>query len=101
MLAWIRTATSLITFGFGVSKLSNLVWPGSENQGYIIGPNTFGLILVCIGLVSLLLAVVEHRQGIRELGAQYEGKSRSLAVLVAGLIGVLGVVALLAMIGRP
>ena len=36
----------------------------------------------------------------RGLGAQYAGKQRSLSVLVAGLISILGVLALIAMIFR-
>ena len=56
--------------------------------------------LVSIGLVSLLLATLEHRQNIRALGAPYAGKQRSLAVLVAALISILGILALVAMIFR-
>jgi hypothetical protein len=39
-------------------------------------------------------------QNIRTLGAQYASKQRSLSVLVAALISILGVLALLAMIFR-
>ena len=46
--------------------------------------------LVSIGLVSLLLATFEYRQNIRGLGGQYEHNQRSLAVLVAALISILG-----------
>jgi hypothetical protein len=43
---------------------------------------------------------LEHRQNIRTLGEQYAGNLRSLAVLVAGLISILGVLALVAIIFR-
>ena len=65
-----------------------------------LGPREFALALVGIGLFSLLLATIENRQNIRSLGAQYAGKRRSLSVLVAALISILGVFALLAMIFR-
>jgi putative membrane protein len=55
---------------------------------------------VSIGLFSLILATIEHRQNIRTLGAQYAGKLRSLAVLVAALISILGVLALVAIVFR-
>jgi putative membrane protein len=85
MMAWIRTATSLITFGFTVYKFFQI---------------EFALVLVSLGLLSLLLAAIEHRQNIRSLGAEYASNQRSLAVLLAALIAVLGIVALIAMIFR-
>ena len=62
MLAWIRTATSLITFGFAVYKFFQLEVPSSRAENRLIGPREFGLSLVIMGLVSLLLATIEHCQ---------------------------------------
>ena len=100
MMSWIRTATSLITFGFSIYKFFQIEAPSERQLHYLIGPREFALALVSIGLFSLLLATVENRQNIRALGAQYAGKQRSLSVLVAALISILGVLALLAMIFR-
>ena len=100
MMSWIRTATSLITFGFSVYKFFQLEAPGRQRQNRLIGPREFAFMLVSIGLVSLLLATLEHRQNIRALGAPYAGKQRSLAVLVAALISILGILALVVMIFR-
>jgi putative membrane protein len=100
MMAWIRTATSLITFGFTIYKFFQLEGQGRAQQGRLIGARGFAFILVSIGLVSLLLATIEHRQNIRTLGAQYAGQRRSLAVMLAALISILGLLALLAMIFR-
>jgi putative membrane protein len=101
MMSWIRTSTSLITFGFSIYKFFQLEGLGNPQQDRrLIGPRGFAFMLVIIGLVSLLLATIEHRQNIRALGAQYAGKRRSLAVLLAALISVLGILALLAMIFR-
>jgi putative membrane protein len=99
MMAWIRTSTSLITFGFSIYKFFQIeAPPGRPNR--VIGPHGFSLILVSIGLFSLILATLEYRQNIRELGTEFAGKLRSLAVLVAGLISILGVLALVAIIFR-
>jgi putative membrane protein len=100
MMSWIRTATSLITFGFSVYKFFQIEAPGHQQQNRLIGPRGFAFMLVSIGLVSLLLATLEHRQNIRALGAQYAGKQPSLAMLVAALISILGILALVTMIFR-
>ena len=100
MMSWIRTATSLITFGFSVYKFFQIEVPGSGQKNRLIGPREFALILVSIGLVSLVLATLQYRQNIRVLGAQYGGSTRSLAVVMAALISILGIVALIAMIFR-
>jgi putative membrane protein len=100
MMSWIRTATSLITFGFSIYKFFQLEGPERGRQSRLIGPREFALMLVSVGLISLLLATLEHRRNIRALGAEYAGEQRSLAVLVAALISILGITALLAMIFR-
>jgi putative membrane protein len=100
MMAWIRTATSLITFGFTIYKFFQLEGPGRSQQSRLIGPRAFAFLMVSFGLISLLLATIEHRQNIRALGAQYAGKQRSLTVLLAALISILGILALIAMIFR-
>jgi len=100
MMSWIRTSTSLITFGFSIYKFFQIEAPNHPQQNRLIGPRDFAFMLVSIGLVSLLLATLEHRQNLRALGAQYAGRQRSLAVLVAALISILGILALIAMIFR-
>ena len=100
MLAWVRTATSLITFGFSVYKFFQIVRAEGERSDHIIGARQFGILLVSIGLASLALATIEYRQNIRRLGAQYEGRPRSLAVIVAALISALGLLAMILIIFR-
>jgi putative membrane protein len=100
MMAWIRTATSLITFGFSIYKFFQIEAPPPGRQNRIIGARGFAFILVSLGIFSLILAILEYRQNIRTLGSQYAGKLRSLAMLVAGLISILGVLALVAIIFR-
>lgn len=100
MMSWIRTATSLITFGFSIYKFFQIEAPAGGQQNRLIGPRGFAFTLVSIGLASLILATLEHRKNIRALGAQYAGKQRSLTVVVAGLISILGLLALVAMIFR-
>ena len=99
MMAWIRTGTSLITFGFSIYKFFQIEEPaGRPNR--LIGPRGFAFMLVSIGLFSLTIATFEYRQNIRTLGAQYAEKRRSLAVVVAALLSILGVFALVVIIFR-
>jgi putative membrane protein len=101
MMSWIRTATSLITFGFSIYKFFQIEGPAAHTvRNYLIGPREFSLMLVSIGMVSLVLATFDYRRSIRLLGARYPGASHSLAIVVAGLMSVLGILALLAMIFR-
>jgi putative membrane protein len=100
MLAWVRTATSLITFGFSVYKFFQIVRSEGERTNYLMGARQFGILLVSIGLASLVLATLEYRQNIRMLDREYEGRPRSLAVIVAALISIVGVVAMSLMIFR-
>lgn len=100
MMAWIRTATSLITFGFSIYKFFQIARPTDEGRGHLIGARGFAFLLVIIGLLSLVLATVENRRNIRALRAESADHHRSLAVLLAALISLLGVLALVVMISR-
>lgn len=100
MMSWIRTATSLITFGFSIYKFFQIEGQGSNHANRLIGPREFALALVVIGLVALALATMEYRQNIRIVKAQYPKSPHSLSGLVAALISLLGIGALLAMIFR-
>ena len=99
MLSWIRTATSLITFGFTIYKYFQIqrVAPPSER---LIGPREFSLILISLGLFSLVLAVWQNRQNVLSLRAYYPDTPRSLAGGLAGVIALLGLLALIAVILR-
>lgn len=100
MMAWIRTATSLITFGFTIYKFFQFEAPRSEERKYLIGPRQFALMMVSIGLIALVMATLEYRHNIRTLGVEDGDNRRSLAVIVAALVSALGVIALLLMIFR-
>jgi putative membrane protein len=100
MMAWIRTATSLITFGFSVYKIFQIESIRGPERNRLIGPRQFALILVSIGLISLMLATIEYRWNIRMPGGPDSHGQRSLAVIIATLIAVLGILALFLMIFR-
>ena len=101
LMAWIRTATSLITFGFSIYKFFQIeMASGTATTGRLIGPREFALLMIIIGLVSLLMATLQHRRDLGALSAQYPGTPRSLARVFAALISILGLAALLAVVFR-
>ena len=77
-LSWTRTALSFIGFGFTIDKFL-------ENKG----GRPIGITMIAIGLLSLLLFVVELRQ----FHKAHPEMPRSLAGFVAGMMGILGIVA--------
>lgn len=102
MMAWVRTATSLITFGFTVYKFFQFEKGAGEIASHLIGPREFALIMISVGIFSLLLATIQHRQNMQILRVHYRGMRipHSLAAVVGGLIALLGVLALVAVILR-
>ncbi len=100
MMTWIRTAIALITFGFTIYKFFQLELPGRAEKARLLGPREFALMLVGLGLVSLVLATLEHRRSQRVLKQQWPDCPRSLALWLAAMISILGTLAFLAMIFR-
>jgi putative membrane protein len=101
LMSWVRTSTSLITFGFTIYKFFQIEMAKAGSRiGMKMGPTAFALLMIVIGLVSLLLATLDHRQALSALNAQYPGGKRSLARVLAVLISGLGVAALVMVLFR-
>jgi putative membrane protein len=99
LMAWTRTATSLISFGFTIYKFFQYLRderPVAETG--LLGPRGFALLMIGIGLCALVAATLEHRQSMQALRAEYGAVPYSLATVVAGLIGLLGIAGLLAVL---
>ena len=96
MLAWVRTAASLISFGFTIYKFFQLeLGKQATDAEPLIGARGFAMILISMGIGSLILAAIEHRRSTLALKAMYgDVEPRSVAGLVAGAIGALGVLAI-------
>jgi putative membrane protein len=106
MLSWIRTATSLITFGFSIEQFFRIAKTGVPQSTDLFGPREFGLLMISVGLVALLPATLENRSAIRALAAKYPAQvgypeiPRSRALMLAVLIAVPGLLALFSMLVR-
>jgi putative membrane protein len=101
LMAWVRTATSLISFGFTIYKFFDYVQEkGGPPPERILGPRQYALLMIGIGVVALVMATMQHRREMRALRATHPEIPYSMATILAGLISLLGVVALWAVIFR-
>jgi putative membrane protein len=100
LMAWVRTAISLITFGFTIYKFFQIEGAGGK-QDRVVSATQFSVLMIVIGLVSLLMATLQHRRDLNSLKAEYPVQvPRSLARVLAALISVLGILALVAVVLR-
>ena len=96
LMAWVRTSTSLIAFGFTIYQLFDYVDSQPGVRKALVRPGVVGIVMIVIAIVVLLLAWIQHQQGMRALRADYGPMPRSIAGIMAVMIAGLGVTALLA-----
>jgi putative membrane protein len=100
LMAWVRTATSMISFGFTIYKFFQFeVAKDAPVKHGLLTPRDFALIMVSIGLVSLLAATVSHRREVRGLRPLLGGR-HSLAEVIAYFVSVFGILVLLSTLFR-
>jgi putative membrane protein len=98
MMAWVRTATSMISFGFTIYKFFQYM---RESEGLrpihrLFGSREYAIVMIGSGLISLLLATLQHRRNLKRLKANWPEMPFSIAFVLAALISGLGVLSLLA-----
>jgi inner membrane protein YidH len=104
LMAWVRTATSLISFGFTIYKFFQFL--REEGAGtmphadHFLGPRPFALLLILVGLGTLVLATLQHRQHMQMLRAQGASIPYSLAMGLALLVVVIGFLGLFVVLFR-
>lgn len=99
--AWIRTALSMISFGFTIAKLMQTLG-ASEVEG-LFGKRTWsisglGYSLVVGGVLALAAATLQQRVRARALYAQGLRKEPSIAQAVAVALCVVGTLAFTALV---
>ena len=92
LMAWVRTATGMIGFGFTVFKFFQFQEGRSApvSHGWLT-PRNFAQILVAIALVALVAATLQYRRGLNRLNAQLPHKRASVAEIVAALVAGFGI----------
>jgi putative membrane protein len=97
MMSWVRTAVSLIGFGFTIffffDRMQDL--PGIAPAHFPNAPRYLGLTLILCGIVALVVSVWEYQWGLRYLwggnfavvaGTTREGKQTPLFAVAIALI---------------
>jgi putative membrane protein len=101
LMGWIRTALSMISFGFTIFKfLESIGQQGITPLSRVHGPREVGLTLIGIGIFALVIACFQHWQFIKKLRPDQPYKPWDLAFVVAFLIGLLGAAMFVSMILR-
>jgi putative membrane protein len=101
-MAWVRTAVSLISFGFTIYKFFEFEAGKNlpEAKGAWLTPRQFGMIMITTGLVALALATYDFRRNTKWMAMPkgHDGRfvSSSVAVIVSGM----GLLALAAAFAR-
>lgn len=102
LMAWIRTSTSLISFGFTVYKFFEFVneKPTFPRRDTFIGPREFAIGMIGLGVASLAIAAVHYRQTRVILEKIDGGEFRSLAGHLAVVVSVFGLLLLIVVLFR-
>ncbi|MCI0366129.1 MAG: DUF202 domain-containing protein [Phycisphaerales bacterium] len=97
LMAWVRTGASLITFGFGFYKFFEFMYQEEPGRpvSHLLGPRTYGLIFIFMGVGFLGVATLQQRRSMKRLRAQQFAAPFSLALLLAAMMTGLGILALI------
>jgi len=93
LMAWVRTSTSLISFGFTIYKFFQyLVETGTVVRIHkLLGPRGFAIGMIGLGVCALGAAVLEYRHESKMLEQMYGKKHRSLVNKLAVIVFVMGI----------
>ena len=102
LMAWIRTALSLIGFGFGIGKLDAYLHETDLHTQFDLPHSTliFGASFIVVGILGLLAAIVQHARVLKRLSRPdfaYDAM-RPVAMTVAVLLMLIGVFGLIAIL---
>jgi len=96
LMGWIRTALSMISFGFTIGKFGQAL-ENIDVQGFRgvreIGVSSIAYFLVTLGTVALLAAAVQYSRNVYELRVHGQRVRPSIAFVVALVLSVMGIVA--------
>jgi putative membrane protein len=100
LMAWVRTAISMISFGFTIYKFFQGANQTAEGAYLLLSPRVVGMIMISFGLLSLLLAQIQHHGAIKKLKQNYPNLPRSVSSVMAVLILIFGLALFLAALFR-
>jgi putative membrane protein len=93
LMAWTRTAVSLVAFGFSIPKLFRYLKEERAIQVSGSGPFTLGVMLIALGTLSLVAGTVQHVALLRRIDGDARSALRSVALVTALCMVAFGVYA--------
>jgi putative membrane protein len=110
MMSWVRTAVSLIGFGFTIVQFFNRMqeMPGVAPARFPDAPRYLGLSLIFCGIMALVISIWQYMWGLRYLwggdftviaGVTKEGKDTPMYAVAVALV-VIGALAFFAVLLR-
>jgi len=90
LMAWVRTSISMISFGFTIYKFFEETGRTEAGQHRLMTPRIVGMIMIGFGLLSLILAQVQHQVAIRKLKLSYPAVQKSLSTIIGILVLLFG-----------
>jgi putative membrane protein len=90
LLAWIRTATSMISFGFTLYKFFAELNQTQKPVQHILTPRVAGMVMIGFGVMALLLAEMNYVVAIRRLKEYYSRARYSFSFPLALLMLIFG-----------
>jgi putative membrane protein len=107
LMAWIRTAISLIGFGFAIAKSYEYIQTEEmETTGRFIdqihAPLWFGMSFIVLGMICILGGVLQYRVVVKRIQSDRftYNEPRPLAKIIALILLIIGVFALIAIFQR-
>ena len=98
LMAWIRTALSMIGFGFTIYAFLESVMSNVNQLNIdVTSPRRIGMVLLSMGIVSIIFGSVQYLISIREIQKITHIKGDKFPLLIALLIGVLGIILFIAL----
>ena len=102
LIAWVRTALSMISFGFTIYKFLQVIQ--EQDKLHVLrsqAPRDVGLTLTGIGTFAVIIACVQHWKYVKKLRPDQPYKLwRDLTFIVACLIAILGLLIFVSIILR-
>jgi putative membrane protein len=98
LMAWVRTSTSLISFGFTIYKFFQYLREERVPRETLLGPRGIALVLIALGVGALAVATAEYRRHRRTLRQEFPGYQLPGGALPAGVAGTLAGLGVLAFV---
>ena len=92
LMAWVRTALSMISFGFTIYKFLQVI--DEESKVPVLRPNAprnVGLVLTGLGTFVVVVACIQHWKYVKNLRTDQPYKPWDLSFTVACIIAILGI----------